>query len=61
MNFDIQNILQNDRAILLPLKEDDFDDLFKVASDPKIWEQHPNKDRWKKNLAGRSRCSIMED
>ena len=50
MNFDIQNILQNDRAILLPLKEDDFDDLFKVASDPKIWEQHPNKDRWKKEV-----------
>ena len=45
MNFEIQNILQNERVILQPLKEDDFDDLFKVASDPKIWEQHPNKDR----------------
>ncbi|BDQ12102.1 MULTISPECIES: GNAT family N-acetyltransferase [unclassified Sediminibacterium] len=50
MNFEIQNILQNERVILQPLKEDDFDDLFKVASDPKIWEQHPNKDRWKKEV-----------
>ena len=24
--------------------------MYAVASDPKIWEQHPNKDRWKKDV-----------
>ncbi len=50
MNVDIQPILQNEKVVLFPLKETDFDDLYAVASDPKIWEQHPNKDRWKKDV-----------
>lgn len=50
MNFDIQPILENDKVILYPLKEDDFEALYAVASDPKIWEQHPNKDRWKREV-----------
>ena len=50
MNFNIQPILQNDKVILYPLQEDDFEALYVVASDPKIWEQHPNKDRWKKDV-----------
>jgi len=47
---DIQPILENEQAILLPLKEDEFDILYSVAADPKIWEQHPNKDRWKREV-----------
>lgn len=35
---------------LLPLKESDFDRLYEVASDPKIWEQHPNYDRYKREV-----------
>lgn len=50
MHFDIQPILENDKAILYPLQENDFDALYAVASNPKIWEQHPNKDRWKKDV-----------
>jgi RimJ/RimL family protein N-acetyltransferase len=50
MNFDIQAKLENDRVLLSPLKETDFEDLYAVASDPKVWEQHPNKDRWKKEV-----------
>jgi len=50
MNFDIQPVLENDKVILYPLQEDDFETLYAVASDPKIWEQHPNKDRWKKDV-----------
>jgi RimJ/RimL family protein N-acetyltransferase len=50
MNFDIQPILENEKVILLPLQEQDFEDLYAVAADPKIWEQHPNKDRWKKEV-----------
>lgn len=50
MNINTQSILENEKAILYPLQEKDFDDLYSVASDPKIWEQHPNKDRWKKEV-----------
>lgn len=31
---------------MLPLQEHDFEDLYRVAADPAIWEQHPNRDRW---------------
>ncbi|PZF71246.1 GNAT family N-acetyltransferase [Taibaiella soli] len=48
--FNIQSILENDRAMLTPLQEKDFDALYAVASDPKVWEQHPNKDRWKQEV-----------
>jgi len=48
MTFSIQPTLENDCIILYPLREVDFEDMYHVASDPKIWEQHPNKDRWKK-------------
>lgn len=47
---DTQILLENEKAILYPLRESDLDDLYKVASDPGIWEQHPNKDRWKKEF-----------
>ncbi|MCX8472450.1 MAG: GNAT family N-acetyltransferase [Sediminibacterium sp.] len=47
--MDTQSILENNKVVLYPLQEQDFDDLYVVAADPKIWEQHPNKDRWKKD------------
>jgi RimJ/RimL family protein N-acetyltransferase len=45
MNLNWQPTLENDLLILQPLKAEDFDNLFKVASDPLIWEQHPAKER----------------
>ncbi len=39
--------LKNEIVILVPLKESDFELLYEVASDPLIWEQHPNPDRYK--------------
>lgn len=48
--FNIQPTLENDRVMLVPLKEEDFEAVYAVASDPKVWEQHPNKDRWKKEV-----------
>lgn len=33
--------------LLRPLRPDDWDALFAVASDPLIWEQHPAHDRWR--------------
>ncbi len=50
MEFNIQPILENEKTILYPLQEKDFELLYAIASDPKIWEQHPSKDRWKKDV-----------
>lgn len=50
MNFNTQITLENDKTRLSPLQEYDFEDVYGVASDPKIWEQHPNKDRWKREV-----------
>ena len=44
MEFKIQT-LENDLVQLIPLNEVDFASLFQVASDPLLWEQHPQKDR----------------
>lgn len=48
MQFDLQPTLENDLIQIVPLKETDFETLFAVASDPLIWEQHPNKDRYQR-------------
>ncbi|MFC4213317.1 GNAT family N-acetyltransferase [Pedobacter lithocola] len=50
MDFDLQPSLKNDLITVIPLKDEDFDSLYAVASDPLIWEQHPNKDRYKKSV-----------
>lgn len=50
MNFNIQPQLENNDVILIPLVAEDFEDMYMAASDPKIWEQHPNKDRWKREV-----------
>ena len=39
--------LKNDLVWLEPLKQEHFEELYLVASDPLIWEQHPNPDRYK--------------
>lgn len=48
MHFDLQPTLENDLIKIVPLKEADFEALYAVASDPLIWEQHPNKDRYQR-------------
>ncbi|WP_210465019.1 GNAT family N-acetyltransferase [Rufibacter roseolus] len=50
MDFSIQPVLENERVILYPLQEEDFEALYNTASDPKIWEQHPNKNRWQQDI-----------
>jgi RimJ/RimL family protein N-acetyltransferase len=50
MNIDLQPTLENERVILRPLQQSDFEMLYTVAADPAIWQQHPNKDRWKKDV-----------
>jgi RimJ/RimL family protein N-acetyltransferase len=49
--MDIQpSYLVNDIVELVPLKQSDFEELYAVASDPLIWEQHPNPDRYKREV-----------
>lgn len=50
MAFELQPILTGELLELRPLREGDFDELFAVASDPLIWEQHPVPDRWKREV-----------
>jgi RimJ/RimL family protein N-acetyltransferase len=45
MPFDLQPTLEGKLLSLRPLRPEDFQDLYAVASDPLIWEQHPNNDR----------------
>jgi len=35
---------------LRPLRAEDFQDLYAVASDPLLWEQHPASDRYKPDV-----------
>jgi len=42
--------LKNEYVCLIPLKPEHFERLYKVASDPLIWEQHPHKDRYRRNV-----------
>ena len=46
--MDLQPILRGVRVELRPLRPEDFNDLYAVASDPLIWEQHPDRDRYQK-------------
>lgn len=50
MSFDLQPTLRGELLELRPLREEDFDALYAVASDPLIWEQHPNSDRYKEEV-----------
>ncbi len=50
MHFELQPELENELLILRPLKEEDFESLYQVASDPLIWAQHHIKDRYQKNV-----------
>ena len=46
MPFELQPVLTGELVELRPLRPDDWDALYAVASDPLIWEQHPNSDRY---------------
>ena len=48
--INIQPQLENDLVILEPLNQNDFENLYSAAADPKVWEQHPNKNRYKREV-----------
>lgn len=48
--MDRQPVLEGERLLLRPLRPDDWDALYAVASDPLVWELHPAHDRWQENV-----------
>lgn len=45
---------------LRPLTEGDFEELFEAASDPLIWEQHPDRERYTRKRFEEYFCSAMD-
>jgi len=50
MSFDLQPHIKGELIELRPLMPEDWNDLFAVAADPLIWEQHPESDRYKEDV-----------
>jgi N-acetyltransferase len=50
MSADLQPGLVGELVELRPLREDDWESLYGVASDPAIWQQHPQHDRHKPDV-----------
>jgi RimJ/RimL family protein N-acetyltransferase len=50
MAFDLQPHLKGELIELRPLTPNDWDELFAIASDSLIWEQHPEPDRYKEHV-----------
>jgi N-acetyltransferase len=47
VSFELQPTLRGERLELRPLRPDDWEALYAAASDPLIWEQHPESDRYR--------------
>ena len=45
-----QPTLEGETLLLRPLRADDWDALYAVASDPLIWAVHPGHDRWQEEV-----------
>lgn len=60
MTFDLQPVLTGELLELRPLAEADFDELFAVAADPLIWEQHPESNRHEEPVFRRFFRGAME-
>lgn len=67
--FDSQPTLVGETVTLSPLRPDDWQALFAVASDPLIWEVHPAHDRWQEpvfreffaNAMASGGCLVIRD
>jgi len=59
MPFDLQPVLKGELIELRPLRTEDFDALYAVASDPLIWEQHPASDRYQEPVFRRFFADAM--
>jgi N-acetyltransferase len=50
LEFQLQPVLTGKLIELRPLKPEDFEALFRAASDPLVWEQHPESDRYQREI-----------
>jgi RimJ/RimL family protein N-acetyltransferase len=50
MSIILQPVLKGQLLELRPLRPEDFDELFAVAADPLIWEQHPHWNRYQEDV-----------
>jgi N-acetyltransferase len=48
--MNLQPTFQSKNILVRPLLPTDFEDLYQAASDPKVWEQHPNKNRYQREV-----------
>jgi N-acetyltransferase len=49
-NDTLRTELSDERILIRPITQDDFEELYFSASDPRIWEQHPDKERYKREV-----------
>jgi RimJ/RimL family protein N-acetyltransferase len=45
-----QPSLEGELVVVRPLLAEDFDQLYAVAADPLLWEQHPDRERWREDV-----------
>jgi N-acetyltransferase len=50
MKFEFQPTLKGNLVTLRPLRAGDLESQYAVASDPLIWEQHPIRDRYRREV-----------
>ena len=50
VSFDSQPILRGELVELRPLRAEDWDELYAVAADPLIWQQHPVSNRHEETI-----------
>ena len=48
--MNIQPTLSGELVSIRPLLQSDYEDVYKAASDPLIWEMHPQPDRYKPDV-----------
>lgn len=48
--IDLQPVLNGRTIKLRPLEREDFEALYLAASDPKIWELHPDSERYRRDI-----------
>ena len=48
--FDLQPTLSGDLLVIRPIRVSDYETLYQAASDPLIWEQHPEPTRYQREV-----------
>lgn len=50
MPLPLQPTLLHPSLALQPLEAQDFEALYALAAEPEVWAQHPNKERWRREV-----------